>query len=61
MLQCEECGTRSDSFGPGWSVFNVVDPDEGGVAELVTYCANCLAREFGGLLPWLTALLQNHL
>jgi hypothetical protein len=55
VLQCEECKAKTDSFELGWSVFNVEDPDEGGAPELVSYCADCLAREFGGLLRSLTS------
>ena len=54
MLACTECGKTADSFELGWSVFNVDDPDDPAVKLLVTYCADCLAREFGGLLRWLT-------
>ena len=44
----------ADTFELGWSVFRVEDPDAPGTTTLVTYCADCLAREFGGLLRWLT-------
>jgi hypothetical protein len=44
----------ADTFEQGWSVFRVADPDCPGCTMLVTYCADCLAREFGGLLRWLT-------
>ena len=44
----------ADTFELGWSVFRVEDPDAPGTTILVTYCADCLAREFGGLLCWLT-------
>jgi hypothetical protein len=54
MLACIECGARTPSFELGWSAIRVEDPDKHGDAEIVIYCANCLAREFGGLLLWLT-------
>jgi hypothetical protein len=54
MLACTECGKTGESFERGWSVFSVDDPDNPGLTTLVTYCAECLAREFGGLLRWLT-------
>jgi hypothetical protein len=44
----------------GWSAIRVVDPDGIGEAEIVVYCANCLAREFGGLLLWLTGARAGH-
>jgi hypothetical protein len=44
----------------GWSAIRVVDPDGIGEAEMVVYCANCLAREFGGLLLWLTGARAGH-
>jgi hypothetical protein len=55
VLQCEECRRKAETFELGWSAFYVQDPDEGGDAELVMYCADCLRREFGGSLRWLTA------
>ena len=54
MLACTECGKTSASFELGWSVFSVEDSDAPGDTTLLTYCADCLAREFGGLLRWLT-------
>ena len=54
MLECVECGATIESYELGWSAFYVDDPDEGGQPELVTYCAECLDREFGGFLRWLT-------
>jgi hypothetical protein len=54
VLACTECGATADTFELGWSVFRVEDPDCPGSSLLVTYCAACLAREFGGLLRWLT-------
>ena len=54
MLACTECGKTADSFELGWSVFSLDDPDAPGEQTLVTYSAECLAREFGGLLRWLT-------
>jgi len=54
VLACTECGRTVDTFEQGWSVFRVADPDYPGCTMLVTYCADCLAREFGGLLRWLT-------
>ena len=53
MLACIECGTRAPSFELGWSAIRVEDPDGHGDPEVVVYCADCLAREFGGLLIWL--------
>jgi hypothetical protein len=54
MLACTECGKTSEAFELGWSVFRIDDPDVAEATTLVTYCADCLAREFGGLLRWLT-------
>ena len=54
MLACIECGARTPSFELGWSAIRVEDPDEQDAPEMVIYCANCLAREFSGLLLWLT-------
>lgn len=54
MLACAECSKTASSFELGWSVFSVEDPDDPGQKTLVTYCADCLAKEFGGLLQWLT-------
>jgi hypothetical protein len=54
VLACTECKKTADSFELGWSVFRIEDPDAPGAMALVTYCAECLAREFGGLLQWLT-------
>jgi hypothetical protein len=54
VLACTECGRTADTFELGWSVFRIEDPDSPGTTTLVTYCADCLAREFGGLLRWLT-------
>jgi hypothetical protein len=54
VLACTECGKTADSFELGWSAFNIEDPDTPGEMMLLTYCADCLAREFGGLLRWLT-------
>jgi hypothetical protein len=56
VLACTECWKTADSFELGWSAFSVEDPDAPGVKLLLTYCADCLAREFGGLLRWLTYL-----
>jgi hypothetical protein len=53
VLACDECGKTADSFQLGWSVFRGEDPDAPGVKLLVTYCTECLARKFGGLLRWL--------
>ena len=54
MLQCQECRKTIHGFELGWSAFFVEDPDESGAPpELVTYCPDCLTREFGGLLYWL--------
>jgi hypothetical protein len=53
VLACTECGKTAEAFELGWSVFSVEDPDAPGVKILLTYCADCLAREFGGLLRWL--------
>jgi hypothetical protein len=54
MLECIECGARAPSFELGWSAIRVEDPDGASEPEVVIYCASCLAREFGGLLLWLT-------
>ena len=54
MLACIECGARSPSFELGWSAIRVEDPDKQDAPEIVVYCADCLAREFSGLLLWLT-------
>ena len=54
MFQCEECGDTSPEFSAGWSAFYVGDPDaETDERVLLTYCAACLTREFGGILRWL--------
>jgi hypothetical protein len=37
----------------GWMTFSVADPDLPSERFLVTYCTECLAREFGGFLCWL--------
>lgn len=60
MLVCEECGCTSASFDLGWSAFYVTDPDEESDATLVTYCADCLTREFSGLLRWLTSARRRR-
>jgi hypothetical protein len=54
VFRCEECGTRSNEFTAGWSAFYVGDPEGESEQEvLLTYCAACLTREFGGILHWL--------
>jgi hypothetical protein len=54
VFRCEECGASSQEFSSGWSAFYVSDPDtETDERELLTYCAACLEREFGGILHWL--------
>jgi hypothetical protein len=53
MLECVECGRTAGSFELGWSAVRVVDPDVEGEPEIVIYCAQCFAGEFGGLSMWL--------
>jgi hypothetical protein len=38
-----------------WMTFSVADPDLESERFLVTYCTDCLAREFGGVLCWMPA------
>jgi hypothetical protein len=55
VLQCEECGERSPNFVAGWSAFYVSDPEAADdPPTLVVYCSSCLAREFEGVLRWLS-------
>jgi hypothetical protein len=46
-LQCAKCREWSDSRARGWRLFRVgeIDPDD--TPELVTFCPDCRAREFG--------------
>ena len=57
MLECLECGRAAGSFELGWSAVQIVDPDGDGDPEVVTYCAQCFAEEFGGLGVWLAPAL----
>jgi hypothetical protein len=46
VLDCEECGARSDAPERGWRAAIVTD-DGGDADEVVVYCPACWAREFG--------------
>jgi len=57
VFRCEECGVTSPEFSAGWSAFYVGDPDaEADDRVVLTYCATCLTREFGGVLHWVADL-----
>jgi hypothetical protein len=44
---------QAQSRSVGWMTFSVADPDLASERFLVTYCTECLAREFGGVLSWM--------
>jgi hypothetical protein len=46
VLDCEECGARSDEPERGWRAAIVPD-DDGASDEVVVYCPTCWQREFG--------------
>ena len=45
VLDCEECGARSDALERGWRA-TIVKDDRGDRDEVVVYCPACWAREF---------------
>lgn len=66
MLRCVECNAATttppevelhqvDGHPVGWLTFTVPDPDVESERFVVTYCTECLAREFGGVPYWLPA------
>ena len=44
-LTCEECGREQAASERGWQAYLATDEDE--PAEVVVYCPDCAAREFG--------------
>jgi hypothetical protein len=46
MLECEECGTTSET-GRRWRAMVGSDPDEDTTPFVVIYCPGCAAQEFG--------------
>jgi hypothetical protein len=48
LVRCEECGQEADeAHAAGWVAYRVDladDPDE---PEVIVYCPECAAREFG--------------
>jgi hypothetical protein len=64
VLRCVECNAATTTTPEvelhqakghrlGWMTFSVQDPDLESERFVVTYCTECLAREFGGVLRWL--------
>jgi hypothetical protein len=52
VLECVECGDRSDELGEGWVAYRLVDydPDEGR-PSVAFYCPSCAGRELGYRRP----------
>jgi len=61
VLRCVECNAASSPRPEvehhqaprdalGWLTFSVADPDVASERFVVTYCSDCLAREFGGVV-----------
>jgi hypothetical protein len=46
VLDCEECGVRSDELGRGWRAA-IVGDDDAEHDVVVVYCPDCWEREFG--------------
>ena len=54
MLECVECGARTNDFQFGWAAVRVEDPDVPEAdPEIAVYCARCFSLEFNGLRLWL--------
>jgi hypothetical protein len=46
-LVCAECGASAENRARGWRMYRADLEDENDHPELVAYCPECAAREFG--------------
>jgi hypothetical protein len=48
-MRCVECGRESEveAHAIGWIAFRVDLPDDDDPPEVIVYCPDCAAREFG--------------
>ena len=47
LVDCIECGCRSDAGWVGWRAYRVDDPENGEPPALGFYCPACAESEFG--------------
>jgi hypothetical protein len=47
VVDCVECGRRSDAGWVGWRAYRVDDPELDEPPALGFYCATCAEAEFG--------------
>ena len=49
LVRCEECGVEAEvvAHAGGWLAYRVELRDDPDPPEIVVYCPDCAAREFG--------------
>jgi len=47
VVDCVECGCRSDAGWAGWRAYRVDDPEYDRLPALGFYCPTCAEAEFG--------------